>query len=122
MLLLACSAHAADRYPVRWDKVHPETIEHFTHLLHIDSSNPPGNETQVASYVKSVLDREGISAQLFALDPARANVVVIEFDYGVGCRSRLVQFRAALRIPPRPGIAEPHCRKDADVGGFRSAV
>ncbi|HVP45665.1 MAG TPA: M20/M25/M40 family metallo-hydrolase [Bryobacteraceae bacterium] len=75
MLLLACSAHAADRYPVRWDKVHPETIEHFTHLLHIDSSNPPGNETQVASYVKSVLDREGISAQLFALDPARANVV-----------------------------------------------
>jgi acetylornithine deacetylase/succinyl-diaminopimelate desuccinylase-like protein len=44
-------------------------------LLRIDSSNPPGNETQVASYVKSVLDREGIPAQLFALDPARANVV-----------------------------------------------
>ena len=75
LLLLAGSASASDRYPVRWDKVHTETLEHFTHVLRINTSSPPGNETQVASYVKSVLDRAGIAAQLFALDPARANVV-----------------------------------------------
>ena len=75
LLLSSVSASASDLYGIHWDKVHPEVLEHFTHLLRIDTSNPPGNETQIAAYVKSVLDREGIPAQLFALDPARANVV-----------------------------------------------
>src|SRR4029077_18945208 len=66
---------ASGRNAIHWDKVHAETLEHFTHVLRIDTSNPPGNETRVASYVKSVLDREGIPAELFALDPTRANVV-----------------------------------------------
>jgi acetylornithine deacetylase/succinyl-diaminopimelate desuccinylase-like protein len=74
-LLTGCAANAAERYVVDWDKLQPETLEHFTHVLRIDTSNPPGNETRVATYVKSVLEREGIPAQLFALDPARANVV-----------------------------------------------
>ncbi|MBZ5591403.1 MAG: M20/M25/M40 family metallo-hydrolase [Acidobacteriia bacterium] len=75
LLLVAGSARASDRYPVRWEKVHAETLEHFTHVLRIDTSNPPGNESQVAGYVKSVLEREGIPAQLFALEPTRASVV-----------------------------------------------
>src|SRR5579863_9472775 len=75
VLLLSGSASAADRYPVPWDQVHLETMEHYTHVLRTDTSNPPGNETRVASYLKSVLDREGILAQVFALDPARGNVV-----------------------------------------------
>jgi hypothetical protein len=37
-------------------------------------SNPPGNESRIARYVKDVLEREGVTAQLFALDAARANV------------------------------------------------
>ncbi len=74
-LLTGCAANAAERYVVDWDKLQPETVEHYTHVLRIDTSNPPGNETRVATYVKSALEREGIPAQLFALDPARANVV-----------------------------------------------
>jgi len=74
-LLTGCAANAAERYVVDWDKLQPETLEHYTHVLRIDTSNPPGNETRVATYVKSVLEREGIPAQLFALDPARANVL-----------------------------------------------
>lgn len=74
-LLTGCAAAAGERYPVDWDRVHPETLEHYTHVLRIDTSNPPGNETRIAVYVKSVLEREGIPAQLFALEPARANVV-----------------------------------------------
>ena len=44
-------------------------------LIQIDTSNPPGNETKAAEYLKKVFDAEGIPAQIFALDPARANVV-----------------------------------------------
>ena len=75
LLLSTSAAGAAERYAVDWNKVQPETLEYYTHVLRIDTSNPPGSETRVATYVKSVLDREGIPAQLFSLDPARANVV-----------------------------------------------
>jgi acetylornithine deacetylase/succinyl-diaminopimelate desuccinylase-like protein len=75
LLFIGSALGAAERYPVDWDKLQLETLEHYTHVLRIDTSNPPGNETRVATYVKSVLDREGIPAQLFALDPTRANVV-----------------------------------------------
>ena len=68
-------AFAADRYAVDWSKINAETLEHYTHLLRMDTTNPPGNETKAAEYVKSVLEHEGIPAELFALEPARANLV-----------------------------------------------
>lgn len=75
LVLTGGTASAAEHYPVDWDKLQAETLEHYTHVLRIDTSNPPGNETRIATYLKSLFDREGIPAQLFALEPARANVV-----------------------------------------------
>ena len=43
--------------------------------MQIDSTDPPGNETRVADYVKKVLEAEGIPVTLAAQDPARANVI-----------------------------------------------
>jgi acetylornithine deacetylase/succinyl-diaminopimelate desuccinylase-like protein len=56
-------------------KLNAETLRHFTALLRIDTSNPPGNETEAAKYLAGVLEREGIPAKLLALQPARANLV-----------------------------------------------
>lgn len=53
-----------------------ETLQHFQALLRIDTSSPPGNETRAVEYLKQVLDKEGIPYQVFAKDPARANLVV----------------------------------------------
>lgn len=58
-----------------WHAIREETFAHFIHVLRIDTSNPPGNETRVAEYVKSVLEKEHIPVQLFARDPNRANLV-----------------------------------------------
>ena len=58
-----------------WNKINDETMRHFQALVQIDSTDPPGNETRVAEYVKKVLDSEGIPATLVAKDPARANVI-----------------------------------------------
>ena len=66
---------AQERYPVDWAKLQPEILEQFSALLKIDSSNPPGNETRVAEAVEAALQREGIPVQLFAAEPARANLV-----------------------------------------------
>ena len=44
-------------------------------LIRLDSTNPPGNETRVAQYLKAVADREGIPAELLGDDPQRLNFV-----------------------------------------------
>src|SRR5208283_1291232 len=70
-----CLASAADRYLVDWKQVDAELLEHFTALLKIDTSNPPGNETKAVNYLRPILEKEGIEVQVFALDPDRANMV-----------------------------------------------
>jgi acetylornithine deacetylase/succinyl-diaminopimelate desuccinylase-like protein len=68
--VLPASAQTPD-----WAKINSETLRHFQALVQIDSTDPPGNETRVADYVKNVLEAEGIPATLAAQDPARANVI-----------------------------------------------
>ncbi|HXM43426.1 MAG TPA: M20/M25/M40 family metallo-hydrolase [Bryobacteraceae bacterium] len=77
LLLLLCplAAFGAEPHPVHWHRLNAETLRHYTALLRIDTSNPPGNETAAAKYLAGVLDREGITAKLLSLDPARANLV-----------------------------------------------
>ena len=58
-----------------WPDVERETLEQFQAILRIDTRNPPGNERRAADYLKSVFDREGIPAEIIALDSNRANVV-----------------------------------------------
>lgn len=52
-----------------------ETIRILSEMIKIDSSNPPGNETRVARYIKSVLDKEGIPSEILELQPGRGNLV-----------------------------------------------
>src|SRR5579872_630049 len=42
-------------------------------LIRLDTTNPPGNETRVAQYLKMVCDEEGIANELLGGDPARQN-------------------------------------------------
>src|ERR1700746_3582713 len=58
-----------------WAKVNDEAMRHFQALVQIDSTDPPGNETRVAEYVKGVLEAEGIPVTLAAKDPGRANLI-----------------------------------------------
>jgi acetylornithine deacetylase/succinyl-diaminopimelate desuccinylase-like protein len=75
-LYLFCAAiFPASAQTPDWAQVSSETLRHFQALVQIDSTNPPGNETRVADYVKKVLEAEGIPVTLAAQDPARANVI-----------------------------------------------
>ena len=58
-----------------WAALEDETLRHYQTVLRLDTSNPPGNEHLAADYVKQVFDREGIPAQIVALDANRSNVV-----------------------------------------------
>ncbi len=77
-VLLACwcvPTAAQDRFFIDWDEAGEEALQHLAALVQIDTSNPPGNETRAAEYVKAVLAADGIGSTLYALDPDRANVV-----------------------------------------------
>ncbi|MBV8729535.1 MAG: M20/M25/M40 family metallo-hydrolase [Acidobacteriia bacterium] len=74
--LIALALTAAAQVPaIDWTAQKAEILRHHRSLVQIDTSNPPGNETKAAEYLKKVFDAEGIPAQLFALDPSRANIV-----------------------------------------------
>ena len=45
------------------------TRQYLTDLIRLDTSNPPGNETRVAQYLKQVADSHGIYCELQGSDP-----------------------------------------------------
>ena len=54
---------------------HQEVIEHLKQFVSIDTSNPPGNETKAAEFLKAFLDKEGIPSEIVALDPKRGSLI-----------------------------------------------
>jgi acetylornithine deacetylase/succinyl-diaminopimelate desuccinylase-like protein len=75
LLLAPVFTLAQDEYLIDWEDIGDESIRYMVDLVRINSSNPPGNETEVVNYLKDVLDREGIATEVYALDPDRANLV-----------------------------------------------
>jgi acetylornithine deacetylase/succinyl-diaminopimelate desuccinylase-like protein len=67
---LACRrAASADADPLE-----REAQDLFTQYLRIDTSNPPGNETEAARFLQQVLVKDGIDAKLVGADPKRQGV------------------------------------------------
>ena len=52
-----------------------EVVKILSGFVRIDTSNPPGNETKGAEYLKSILDRDGIASEIFEMEPGRGNIV-----------------------------------------------
>jgi acetylornithine deacetylase/succinyl-diaminopimelate desuccinylase-like protein len=77
--LLTSVTLTAQGQPPDWSKIEAETMQHFQALLRFDTSdpplNPPGGEKPAAEYIKQVLDKEGIPAELLSVEPNRPNVV-----------------------------------------------
>jgi acetylornithine deacetylase/succinyl-diaminopimelate desuccinylase-like protein len=74
LTILALALPALAQTP-DWTKVNDEAMRHFQALVQIDSTDPPGNETRVADYVRKVLENEGIPVIVAAQDPNRANII-----------------------------------------------
>jgi acetylornithine deacetylase/succinyl-diaminopimelate desuccinylase-like protein len=52
-----------------------EVTELLQQLIRIDTTNPPGNETPAAELLRSYLEDAGVSCELYAKIPERANLV-----------------------------------------------
>ena len=52
-----------------------EVTELLQELIRIDTTNPPGNETRAAELLRDYLEESGVSCELYARIPERANLV-----------------------------------------------
>ena len=77
LLILAGSTLQAQRPPGSpspdFARARDEAVGFLQDLVRIDTS--AGNETRAAEYLKSVLDREGIPAEIFTLESSRGSLV-----------------------------------------------
>jgi len=75
LLRMSVSSHAFDRPTPDFNKAREEVVSILSGFVKIDTSNPPGNETKGAEYLKSILDREGIPSEIFEMEKGRGNIV-----------------------------------------------
>jgi acetylornithine deacetylase/succinyl-diaminopimelate desuccinylase-like protein len=74
-LLTPEQAHA--QRPIDWPSYAREAQTVLSNYLQVNTTNPPGNEMLGARFLKAILDREGIEAQLLdttEIGPNRANL------------------------------------------------
>ena len=66
------------------------TRKYLSDLIRLDTSNPPGNETRVAMYLKQVVEAQGIACEVLGDDPKRLNFVARLKGTGEGGRPLLM--------------------------------
>ena len=74
---LLASRLGAQAKPVDWDALAREAQSTLSDYLRVNTTNPPGNEILAARFLKGILEREGIEAQILdtaELGPNRANL------------------------------------------------
>ena len=52
-----------------------EAVALLQELVRLDTANPPGNETQAAELLRGYLEGAGLTCELYAREPERANLV-----------------------------------------------
>ena len=60
---------------INWEAVRAEVTRHLQALIRIDTTNPPGNESEAARYLEGVLRREGFEPLFVESAPGRGNVL-----------------------------------------------
>ncbi|MEM2953762.1 MAG: M20/M25/M40 family metallo-hydrolase [Candidatus Bathyarchaeia archaeon] len=56
-------------------EVEEEVITLLSDLIHINTTNPPGNETEAAKYLAGTLEKEGFKCEVLESAPRRGNII-----------------------------------------------
>ncbi len=89
-----------------------QTVRFLTELIQLDTTNPPGNETRVAEYLKSIATSNGIACELLGGEPKRLNFVARLKGSGAAGPLLLMAHsdvvpadRALWTVPPFAGLS-----------------
>jgi acetylornithine deacetylase/succinyl-diaminopimelate desuccinylase-like protein len=72
LLALLCDCNRGDAVPR--DPTEPEAEQLLSQYIRVDTSNPPGNETNGAKLLQQVLANAGIESRLLGSNPARQSL------------------------------------------------
>jgi acetylornithine deacetylase/succinyl-diaminopimelate desuccinylase-like protein len=75
LALAACLAGCLPGRAAAQDGITERARRYLTELIRLDTTNPPGNETRAANWLKAVADRESIPSELAGPSEARLNFI-----------------------------------------------
>src|SRR6185436_5438676 len=98
-----------------WSAIEAETLKHFTAIVKMDTTDPPGGEKPVADYLKQVLEAEGIPVQVFAKEAHRPNIVARIKGSGKARPLLLMGHTDTVNVDPKKW-SHPPFSADSDAG------
>ena len=111
LLVGAVPVHAQGATPPNFDALAAEATTWLQEYLRVRTVNPPGNETEGAKFLQSLLAREGIPSEIFESAPGRGNLVARLPGTGAGRPLVLLSHidvvpadSAKWRYPPYSGV------------------
>jgi acetylornithine deacetylase/succinyl-diaminopimelate desuccinylase-like protein len=84
-----------------------EAVELLQRLIRLDTVNPPGNETLAAELLREYLGESGIECELYAKEPARANLVARIPGSGGGPRLTMLSHTDTVLADPDEWQLDP---------------
>jgi acetylornithine deacetylase/succinyl-diaminopimelate desuccinylase-like protein len=84
-----------------------EAVRLLQELLRVNTVNPPGNETEAAELLRTYLEENGVACELYARDPARANLVARIPGSGDGPRLLLLSHTDTVLADPAEWTVGP---------------
>src|ERR671922_2748777 len=84
-----------------------EATELLQALIRVDTTNPPGNETAAAELLRAYLEDNGVSCELYAKVPERANLVARIPGSGDGPSLLLLSHTDVVLADPAEWAADP---------------
>jgi acetylornithine deacetylase/succinyl-diaminopimelate desuccinylase-like protein len=84
-----------------------EATQVLSDLIRIDTTNPPGRETAAATFLRDLLEAEGIECELVARDPDRANLVARLRGTGEGPSLALLGHTDVVYADPSEWSVDP---------------
>ncbi len=84
-----------------------EVTEVLRGLIRIDTTNPPGNETAAAEFLRDYLQARGVECELYARVPERANLVARIPGRGDGLRVLLLSHTDVVLADASEWSADP---------------
>jgi len=96
-----------------------EVTELLSGLIQLDTTNPPGNETIAAEYLRGYLEAAGLECELIARSPERANLVTRIKGTGGGPSLLLLGHTDVVLADPNEWKAPPFAGevRDGEVWG-----